>query len=78
MTGDLWEMKLDGGSKIDPWLQAEFKEIARSIIARDRQAKKLGRSQIPSGIWETCEPDVALAADIQATRGLPNCLRNGD
>ena len=32
-------------SKIDPRLRAEFKEIARSIIARDRQAKKLGRSQ---------------------------------
>jgi hypothetical protein len=32
-------------SKIDPRLRAEFKEIARSIIALDRQAKKLGRSQ---------------------------------
>lgn len=45
MTGNLWEMKLDGGSKIDPRLQAEFTKIARSIIARDRQAKKLGCSE---------------------------------
>jgi hypothetical protein len=32
-------------SKIDPRLRAEFKEIARSIISRDRRARKLGRSQ---------------------------------
>ena len=33
------------GTKIDPRVRAEFKEIARNIVLRDRQAKKLGRAQ---------------------------------
>lgn len=32
-------------SKIDPRLRAQFKEVAREIISRDRKANKLGRSQ---------------------------------
>lgn len=33
------------GAKIDPRVRAEFKELARNIVLRDRQARKLGRSQ---------------------------------
>jgi hypothetical protein len=33
------------GVSIDPWLRAEFRETARTIVQRDRQARKLGHSQ---------------------------------
>jgi hypothetical protein len=32
-------------SKIDQQLRSEFKELARSLVARDRHARKFGRSQ---------------------------------
>ena len=62
-------------TKIDPRLRADFKEQARDIIARDRLARKYGRSQ--SAIGEI-ERHLAAAFQLGLDRGSGKSVLHDD